>query len=242
MKHRYYDILYYDDDIIVVGKQSGVLTIPDRFDKTLPNLRALLESQFGRIYVVHRLDKETSGIMLFARNPESHKILNEKFENFEIEKIYHSVVTGWIAEDEFDIDIPLRTSPSNPNISIPSTRGKESLTKVRVIERFTIATLLECNLVTGRHHQIRAHCSAIGNPLLVDELYGTSNAFYLSRIKRRYNRKKDENEKPIINRLTLHSFSLRLEHPRTSEEKYFECSYPRDFSALINVLRKYAKG
>lgn len=242
MKHKYYDVLYYDDDIIVVGKQSGVLTIPDRFEKSLANLREMLESNFGRIYVAHRLDKETSGIMLFARNPESHKDLNIKFENSEIEKIYHSVVSGWIAENEFDVDIPLRTSPSNPNITIPSTRGKPSLTKIRVLERFTIATLLECNLITGRHHQIRVHCSAIGNPLLVDELYGKGNAFYLSRIKRKYIRKKEEEEKPIINRLTLHSFSLRFEHPKTLEEKYFECSYPKDFSALLNVLRKYAKG
>lgn len=242
MKHKYYDVLYDDDDIIVVGKQSGVLTIPDRFDKTLPNLRSMLELQFGRIYVVHRLDKETSGIMLFARNTESHKDLNIKFENSEIEKIYHSVVLGYIADDEFYIDIPLRKSPANPNITIPSTRGKPSLTKIRVLERFTIAALLECNLVTGRHHQIRAHCSAIGNPLLVDEIYGGSNSFYLSRIKRKYKLKKEEEEKPIINRLTLHSFSLRFEHPRTSEEIYFECSYPKDFSALLNVLRKYAKG
>lgn len=242
MKHKFYDIIYFDDDIILVGKQSGVLTIPDRFDKTLPNLRSMLEERFGRIFVVHRLDKETSGIMVFARNPFSHKDLNIKFENLQVEKIYHTIVSGWVAQDAFDIDIPLRTSPSNPNLTIPSTRGKESLTKIRVLERFTIATLLECNLVTGRHHQIRAHCAAIGNPLLVDELYGTSSAFYLSRIKRRYNLQKEEVERPIISRLTLHSYSLRFEHPRTSEEIYFECNYPRDFAAVLNVLRKYAKG
>lgn len=242
MKHKFYDILYFDDDIVVVGKQSGVLSIPDRFDKSLPNLRSMLEERFGRIFVVHRLDKETSGIMVFARNADSHRILNMKFDNHEVQKIYHAIVSGWIADDTFDIDIPLRTSPSNPNLTIPSTRGKESLTKVKVLERFTLATLLECNLVTGRHHQIRAHCSAIGNPLLVDELYGATTAFYLSRIKRRYNLKKDETERPIISRLTLHSFSLRFEHPRSSEEKYFECNYPKDFSALLNVLRKYARG
>ncbi|MFN3781238.1 MAG: RluA family pseudouridine synthase [Candidatus Kapaibacteriota bacterium] len=242
MKHnRLYQILYLDEDIIVVNKASGVLSIPDRFDRNLPNLRALLEEKFGRIWVVHRLDKETSGIMVFARNAESHKNLNTQFEQLEVVKIYHAIVSGWIPEEEFDIDIPLLTDPSNKGRTIPSARGKEALTKVRVLERFSIATLIECNLVTGRHHQIRVHCSTIGNPLLVDEIYGNNNAFFLSHIKRRYNLKKGAEEKPIINRLTLHSYSLRFLHPKTIEQVEFIGPYPRDFSALLNVLRKYSK-
>lgn len=239
--NKLYEIISYDEDIVVVNKASGVLSIPDRFDKTLPNLRVLLEEKFGRIWVVHRLDKETSGIMVFARNPESHKELNRQFESQEVKKIYHAIVSGWIAEDEFEIDIPLRTDPSNPGRTIPSARGKEALTIVRVLERFSIATLLECNLVTGRHHQIRVHCSAIGNPLIVDEIYGTSDAFYLSHIKKRYNLKKGDLEKPIISRLTLHSYSLEIKHPRTQEIQQFIAPYPKDFLALLNVLRKYSK-
>lgn len=239
--NRLYNIIFYDEDIIVVDKASGVLSIPDRFDKNIPNLRVILEEKFGRIWVVHRLDKDTSGIMIFARNPESHKELNTQFEEQSVEKIYHAIVSGWIADDEFDIDIPLLTDPSNKGRTIPSSRGKEALTKVRVLERFSIATLIECNLVTGRHHQIRVHCAAIGNPLLVDELYGTSNAFYLSHIKRRYNLKKGEEEKPIIDRLTLHSYSLTFVHPKTKETLQFSAPYPKDFFALLNVLRKYSK-
>lgn len=242
MRHSFYDLIYCDDDIVVVDKASGMLTIPDRFDKTLPNLRSLLEEKFGRIYVVHRLDKETSGIVVFARNPEAHKDLNTKFETQEVERIYHAVVSGWIDRDEFEIDIPLLTDPSNKGRTIPTTRGKESLTIVRVLERFSIATLIECNLRTGRHHQIRVHCATIGNPLLVDEIYGNNKEFYLSHIKRRYNLKKDETEKPIINRLTLHAYSLWFEHPSTKAKVHFECPYPRDFLALVNVLRKYSKG
>lgn len=242
MKHnKLYQIIYYDDDIILVDKASGVLSIPDRFDKNLPNLRILLEDKFGRIWVVHRLDKDTSGIMVFALNPESHKSLNTQFEKLSVAKIYHAVVSGWIPEDEFEIDIPLTTDPSDKGQTIPSARGKEALTKVRVLERFTIATLIECNLVTGRHHQIRVHCSTIGNPLLVDNIYGKNDAFFLSHIKRRYNLKKGEEEKPIIDRLTLHSYSLEFEHPKTKEQLFFEAPYPKDFSALLNVLRKYSK-
>ncbi len=239
--NKLYQVIYYDDDIILVDKASGVLSIPDRFDKNLPNLRILLEDKFGRIWVVHRLDKDTSGIMVFARNPESHKNLNTQFEKQSVAKIYHAVVSGWIPEDEFEIDIPLTTDPSDKGQTIPSVRGKEALTKVRVLERFTIATLIECNLVTGRHHQIRVHCSTIGNPLLVDSIYGKNDAFFLSHIKRRYNLKKGEEEKPIIDRLTLHSYSLEFEHPKTKEHLVFEAPYPKDFSALLNVLRKYSK-
>ncbi|MEJ5287095.1 MAG: Ribosomal large subunit pseudouridine synthase D [Candidatus Kapaibacterium sp.] len=242
MKHnKLYQILYQDNDIIVVDKASGVLSIPDRFDKNIPNLRMLLEEKFGRIWVVHRLDKETSGIMVFARNAESHKDLNTQFEELNVEKIYHAFVSGWIAEDEFDIDIPLLTDPSNKGRTIPSARGKEALTKVRVLERFSIATLIECNLVTGRHHQIRVHCATVGNPLLVDDIYGKNEAFFLSHIKRRYNLKKGEEEKPIIDRLTLHAYSLKFRHPKTQEIVEFIAQYPKDFSALLNVLRKYSK-
>ncbi|MGB9771162.1 MAG: RluA family pseudouridine synthase [Candidatus Kapaibacteriota bacterium] len=242
MKHnKLYHLVYYDDNIIVVDKASGVLSIPDRFDKNIPNLRMLLEEKFGRVWVVHRLDKETSGIMVFARNAESHKDLNTQFEEQTVEKIYHAIVSGWIAEDEFDIDIPLLTDPANKGRTIPSARGKEALTKVKVLERFSIATLIECNLVTGRHHQIRVHCATVGNPLLVDELYGSNEAFYLSHIKKRYNLKRGEEEKPIINRITLHSYSLKFAHPQTRERVEFLSPYPRDFSALLNVLRKYSK-
>ncbi|ROL55933.1 RluA family pseudouridine synthase [Bacteroidetes/Chlorobi group bacterium Naka2016] len=242
MKHnKLYQILFQDDDIIVVDKASGVLSIPDRFDKNIPNLRMLLEEKFGRIWVVHRLDKETSGIMVFARNAKSHKDLNTQFEELNVEKIYHAFVSGWVAEDEFDIDIPLLTDPSNKGRTIPSARGKEALTKVRVLERFSIATLIECNLVTGRHHQIRVHCATVGNPLLVDDIYGKNEAFFLSHIKRRYNLKKGEEEKPIIDRLTLHAYSLKFRHPKTQEIVEFTAQYPKDFSALLNVLRKYSK-
>jgi len=239
--HKLYNIIYYDNDIIVVDKAAGVLSIPDRFDKTIPNLRVLLEEKFGRIWVVHRLDKDTSGIMVFARNAEAHKILNTQFEELSVNKLYHAVVSGWIAEDEFEIDIPLITDPSNKGRTIPSARGKEALTKIRVLERFSIATLIECNLVTGRHHQIRVHCSTIGNPLLVDEIYGNSDAFFLSHIKKRYNLKKGDEEKPIINRLTLHSYSIGFQHPASNDWVEFVAPYPKDFAALLNVLRKYSK-
>ncbi|MCX7880362.1 MAG: RluA family pseudouridine synthase [Ignavibacteria bacterium] len=238
---RLYEVIYFDESIIVVNKPANVLTIPDRFDKSLPNLRALLEEKFGRVWVVHRLDKETSGVVLFARDAESHKILNQQFENQDVQKIYHAVVSGWLPKDELEIDIPLATDPSNKWKTVPSARGKDALTIVRVLERYSIATLIECNLVTGRHHQIRVHCSTIGNPLIVDEIYGKNNSFFVSTLKRRFNLKKGEEEKPIISRLSLHSFSITFKHPTSGDEVSYFAPYPKDFSALIKVLRKYGK-
>jgi len=234
------EYIYEDDDIIVLIKPAGVLTIPDRYNKNLQNLRTILKEKYGDIFVVHRLDKDTSGIMVFAKNAEAHKHLNTQFENATVVKIYHCVVAGIVNDDEMEIDIPLMTDPANPGKTIPSARGKQSLTMVKVLKRFRIATLVKCLLVTGRHHQIRAHLASVGHPLLVDPTYGKSNEFKLSYIKRRYNLKKNEIEKPLIARVTMHSKLLGFIHPVTNEPMEFETEYPKDFAALLQILEKYS--
>lgn len=232
--------LYEDESIVIVSKPAGVLTIPDRYNKELPNLRRILEKKYGKIFVVHRLDRDTSGVMVFLKNADAHRILNEQFQNNEVEKIYNVVVSGIVPREEIDIDIPIIADPVKLGMSRPSARGKESLTKVKVIERYRVATLIECDLVTGRHHQIRVHCAAVGHPLLVDELYGQNTEFYLSSIKRKFNLKKHTVENPIINRVTMHSTKISFLHPDTNEKVTFEAPFPKDFQALLNVLRKYS--
>lgn len=234
------EILYDDDDIVVVSKPSSTLTIPDRYNKDIPNLYNYFKELYGEIFLVHRLDRDTSGVMIFAKNPESHKILNDQFQEKTIEKIYHAVVSGTPLKNEIDIDIPITEDAIERGKSKPSIRGKESLTKLRVLEKHRNSALVECNLVTGRHHQIRVHCAAIGHPLLVDSMYGKLSEFYLSSIKRKYNIKKNQEERPIISRVTLHSYSIGFTHPRTNEPMKFAASYPRDFMALLHVLQKYS--
>jgi len=234
-----YSIIFEDDDIIVVDKPSGMLTIPDRFSSA-ENLRGLLTEKYGKIFVVHRLDKETSGIMIFAKNAESHRSLSIQFEHHTVQKIYSAVIAGQLAEDSLEIDIPLMLDPVQKGMMRPSARGKESLTIMRAVEKFRIATYVECDLRTGRQHQIRVHAASIGHPLLVDSLYGTSEQFFLSSIKRRYNLQKDAEEKPIISRITLHSTSLGFKHPKTQEDMVFKAEPPKDFNALLSVLRKYS--
>lgn len=233
--------LYEDDDILAVDKPHGMLTIPDRFKKNIPNLYNLFQSEYGEIFTVHRLDRGTSGVMLFAKNAETHKALNIDFQNHNIKKIYHAVCAGMMENSEMDIDIPIMPNPQKNGLSIPSARGKEALTRIRILEQFRIATLLECDLVTGRHHQIRVHLSAIGYPLFTDELYGRQSEFYLSTIKKKYKIQKDKKEMPIISRVSMHAYSIEFRHPRTGIIIKCSAEYPKDFKALLQTLNKYSE-
>lgn len=240
MKRERLAVLYADDDIVVVNKPSGLLAIPDRFDKELPNARDLVRQQMGETFVVHRLDRETSGVMIFARHADAHRALNEQFEHHTVTKLYHAVLSGIVDADEVPIDIPIAPDPRRKGLMKPSARGKEAHTVVRVLERFRIATLVECTLITGRQHQIRVHCSAIGHPLLVDADYGRTTEFMLSTIKRKFNLAKGTEERPIIDRLTLHAHTLGIDHPVSGTRMSWDAPYPKDFAATLQVLRKYA--
>lgn len=232
--------IYEDDSIIVINKPAGMLSIPDRYDSNVPNLKYILEDIYGEIFIVHRLDKGTSGVMLFAKTPESHAGLSEQFEQRQIKKIYHAVVGGVVPKEEIEIDIPLLPNPAKKGMAIPSARGKESLSILRVLEKFRHATHVVINLVTGRQHQIRVHVATIGHPLIVDSLYGSNKEFYLSTIKRKFNIAKNEIERPIISRISMHSYSLGFIHPQTGERLHFEADYPKDYRVLLQVLRKYS--
>lgn len=233
------ETLYDDEYLVVVHKPAGLLSIPDRFAAHLPNLRAILQKKYGEIFVVHRIDRDTSGVMVFAKNADTHKLLNDQFEHRQVQKVYHAVVQGSVEKEEMTIDIPLRPDPQRPGCMMPSVRGKEALTTVRIVRRFRMATLLECELITGRQHQIRVHCAAIGHPLLVDADYGTASEFRVSSIKRRYNLGKWEEEKPLISRTTLHAYRLKFIHPITQIPVECEAPYPKDFKALLQILDKY---
>ena len=235
------DIIYEDENYVFINKPAGLLSIPDRYNINLINLRTTLENKYGEIFVVHRLDRDTSGAIMFAKNAEAHKFANDSFENQSIKRIYHVIVRGMFPADELEIDIPLLTDSSERGRVVPSARGKYSLTKVRLLQKFRLATLLECELVTGRQHQIRVHLAAIGHPLLIDGVYGDSSEFYLSRIKKNYNADKNIEEKPIFNRLSMHAYSLIFDDIFTNKEINVSAHYPKDFEILTKQLKKYSK-
>ncbi|MEY3690035.1 MAG: RluA family pseudouridine synthase [Candidatus Kapaibacteriota bacterium] len=234
------EILFDDDSIVVVSKPAGMLTIPDRFNKDFPNVRAYLLQLYQEIFTVHRLDRDTSGVLVFAKNAEAHRLLSMQFEHQEVQKTYLAIVRGIVSKDDQEIDIPLIADTRKRGLMRPSARGKESFTSIHVVQRFRMATLLECQPRTGRLHQIRVHLSAIGYPLLVDPDYGSSSEFKLSTIKRKYNVGKDQEERPLLIRTPLHSSKLELTHPSTMERMTFMAELPKDMSATINVLNKYA--
>ena len=203
------DILFEDESIVIVSKPAGMLTIPDRFDKDFPNIRTFLINQYDEIFTVHRLDRDTSGVLVFAKNAEAHKHLSMQFEHQQVQKTYLAIVRGIISKDDQDIDIPLIADTRKKGLMRPSARGKESFTSVHVAQRFRMASLLECKPKTGRLHQIRVHLSAIGYPLLVDPDYGNNAEFKLSTIKKKFNVKKHQ-DLIETNGIYTHSFYKAL--------------------------------
>ena len=238
-KHRErpkFTVLHEDERIIVFDKASGVATIRERYVIGV-SLKEIAEERFGRLWTVHRIDKDTSGVVVFARDAEAHKLLNDQFERHEPIKVYAAVIEGELAEDEVTVDIPLAPDSSRPGMMRPSARGKESTTILRVRERYRGFTYVEARPTTGRTHQIRVHCKAIGHPLVVDPLYGNRQELLLSSFKRKF-RSYDREERPLIARLTLHAESITVKHPANGHPAMFVADLPKDMHALLTQLRK----
>lgn len=237
-----YELIFEDDDILVVNKPAGLLTIPDRTGSQ-PSLHNLLEKKYGRVFIVHRLDRETSGILCFARNEAAHRHLSIQMERHTSDKYYFALVDGVMHHEEGEVDKPIGEHPRTPGKMAIVTTGKPSLTFYRVAERFKHFTLLEVLIKTGRTHQIRVHMQSIGYPLAVDALYGRRAAFYLSEIKgRKYKSGKfTDEELPMMERTSLHAARLRIDHPVTGERMEFKTELPKDFAAILTQIRKWER-
>jgi RluA family pseudouridine synthase len=231
-------VVFEDDEILVLNKPSGLLVLPDRYDPTVSNLFDSLNEQYGRIFVVHRIDKETSGLIVFAKTEESHRSLNGQFEERMTEKIYAAICMGETEGEGGEIDLAISgSSGKKARMRIDPKAGKEATTNYSVIEHFTGHTLVEARPKTGRTHQIRVHLSSIGLPILGDSLYGGGEGFYLSSVKPGYRVK--EEEKPLLSRVALHAERLSFSHPKSGERLAFKTELPKDMNIVCNYLRKY---
>jgi RluA family pseudouridine synthase len=212
------NILYIDEVIIVLDKPAGLSVLPDGWEPGSPYLIKILESSHGKIWVVHRLDKITSGVMVFTRTAEAHRHLNSQFEKHTIEKIYHAIVNGNPHWETYTTRLPLRANLGHKHRTFVDKRlGKPAKTHLRVLRRFTSHCLLEATLETGRTHQVRVHAAALGYPILGDTLYGAP-------------------EVTIIHRPALHSHLIAFTHPVSDERLTFNAPYPDDLRSAISSL------
>lgn len=231
------DIIFENDAFVVVNKPSGLLSIPDRFGKDV-SLKTILLDQYGKIYTVHRLDKDTSGIIVFAKEEETHKYLSKQFEGREVEKYYVGLVNGILMNQEWTIDAPIMEHPGKTTLMMTHRKGKASSTDYKVLEEFDMFSWVEFQIHTGRTHQIRVHMKHIGNPIVCDPLYGDGKPVLLSSIKRKFKLSKSEDEeRPILNRLALHSFKLKFQDAAGAQFA-FEAPLQKDLKALLQQLRK----
>ena len=230
------DLLYQDKDALVVNKPAGVLTIPDRFGTKGVSMFEELSARYGKVLPVHRLDYETSGVLLFARNDEFHAAMNDLFMSGNIVKLYWAICLA-PKESEGTIDAPIRESQSVRGTYEIHPDGKPALSEYRVLEELGRYALVEIRILTGRTHQVRVHMQHIHAPLFVDAKYGMQKAFYLSEFKR-YRQKEGRKERPLLSRTSLHARFMSFELPDSGKSFKFEAPLPKDFKASLQQLRK----
>jgi 23S rRNA pseudouridine1911/1915/1917 synthase len=231
------DIIFENNELVVINKPAGMLSIPDRIQSE-PSLKDLLIGKYGKIFTVHRLDRETSGIILFAKDEETHKFYSKKFEERDVEKYYLGLVYGTLAATSGSIDSPIIEHPVFKGQMVVNRKGKPSVTDYEVVEALGKYSLVKFRIHTGRTHQIRVHAKDIGHPIACDPLYGDGKPLLLSSIKKKYKLSKlQEEERPVLNRVALHSYQLIFKDA-AGKDYNLTAELPKDIRALMQQLKK----
>lgn len=237
------EIIYQDDDIIVINKPTGVSVTKDRTGQA--QLTDILAGQFtpavcAQLRLVHRLDKDTSGVMLLAKNIQAQTKFTTYFEKREVKKTYLAIVAGFVSNQQGIIDAPLTRDPKNTALMcIAKKKGKESVTNWRLLADFGRFALLAVQPLTGRTHQIRVHLPSVGLPLAIDLLYGSSRPILLSEFKSEYRLGKFQTERPLIERLTLHAYQFVIPAEAEGQPDCFVAKLDKKFAACLKMLTKY---
>lgn len=226
-------IIFENDDYLVVNKPAFVATLDDRHDDL--NIIAMARDYTPDAQVCHRLDKETSGALIIAKNPEAYRSVSIQFEKRQVDKIYHAVCDGIHDFRELKIDDPLYAS-SKGVVKVSQRDGKDALTYVSTLKAYRRHTLVACKPVTGRMHQIRVHLANAGASISGDIQYG-GKPFLLSEIKRNFNLKKDTEEQPLIKRVALHAHAIGFKL-MNQEHVRIEAPSAKDFGVVLKQLEK----
>ena len=254
-RQSFFSVIHEDDNIAALNKSSGIAVCPDRWDLSLERLDTLAAKSLNirKLYTVHRIDRDTSGLVIFAKNSETHKALSGAFEQRLVKKRYIAAVHGKPSWTETSCDLGLVPNGNKHHHTIVDKyRGKKSLTHFRVLGSAGNYSVLEAIPETGRTHQIRVHLASLGHPIICDEFYGNLKPVLLSAIKRGW-RGDPLNERPLISRLGLHAAELfipgyvRNEGTNTASMITDEAGgldlkapLPRDMAALIKQMEKAA--
>jgi len=221
------DIVYEDDDVMVINKKSGVVVhpAPGNYSGTLVNGLMYLSKDLSHVNgefrpgIVHRIDKDTSGLLIVAKNDKAHRILAEELKEKKIKRKYIALVSGVINHDVGEIDAPIGRDPSDrKKMCVTSTNSKDAITHFRVLERYKNASLIECELETGRTHQIRVHMKYIDHPVINDPVYGKSNHGEFGQL--------------------LHAKEITFTHPTTKEIMTFSCEVPEEFNKILEEYKE----
>lgn len=238
MKKQKYTLLHEDNDYVFINKSAPLLSLPDRWDQDVPNAFTYMSERFGKVFVIHRLDKDTSGVMAFAKNEKAHAHANQLFESRKINKEYFAIVEGNISSLEGTIDKPLQNIPGGKGKQQIHMDGKASQTDYKVVDNFRGFASVSFYPKTGRTHQIRVHAAYLGTPILCDKMYGYTHEFNVSSIKKKkYKTKKYEVEKPLLTRQALHAKKLSFKG-LDGNIISVEADLPKDMRATINQMQK----
>lgn len=228
-------IIHEDEDLIVINKPPFVASLDEREGGDI-NILRLAKKYCPDAQVCHRLDKETSGILLIAKNPETYRAVSIEFEKRRVDKIYHAVIEGRHVFEDLRVDLPI-LNQGNKNVSIDRYNGKPAETIFNSLRYYKHYTLVQCKPITGRMHQIRIHLATQRAAIVNDEMY-RGKPIYLSQIKKRgFSMGKDKEEQPIIRRFALHARAVSFTiHGKAYA---FEAEYPKDFATLLKQLEKF---
>lgn len=227
-------ILFEDSDLIIVNKPPFLASLDEREGGEI-NLLRLAKQYHEDAQICHRIDKETSGLLIIAKNPETYRHVSMQFEHRKVKKVYHAIVNGTHIFDDLLVDLPILNAGKG-NVLISRSEGKKADTYFKSLKYFKHYTLIEARPVTGRMHQIRIHLATQRASITGDDMYGGQPVF-LSKIKRGY-RLTDEEEQPIMKRFALHAREVTF-NVLNGEEKTFEAPYPKDFAVLLKLLEKH---